>query len=48
MANREQKGNREKKKAKAEKPKTPPQTASFAHPTLVGTTKSKSGGKKNA
>jgi hypothetical protein len=47
VANREQKSNREKKKPKAEKPKMPPQTT-FAHPTFVGTTKSKSGGKKNA
>ena len=48
MANREQKGNREKRKPKAEKGKTPLQTASFAQPTSAGTNKSKSGGKKGS
>ena len=48
MANREQKGNREKRKPKAESRKTPPQTASFAQPTSVGTNKAKSGGKKGS
>ena len=48
MANREQKGNREKRKPKAEKGKAPPQTASFAQPMFAGTTKAKSGGKKGS
>ena len=45
MANREQKGNREKRKPKAESCRTPPQTASFAQPTSAGTNKAKSGKK---
>ena len=48
MANREQKGNREKRKPKAGSCKTPPQTASFAQPTSVGANKAKSGGKKGS
>jgi len=44
VANREQKGNREKRKPKAEKPKTQAQTSSFAQSTSkVG--KTKGGGK---
>ena len=34
MANREQKGNREKRKPKKEKPKGVPVTASFAAPSI--------------
>jgi hypothetical protein len=30
MANREQRGNKEKRKPKANKPKQPPQTSTFA------------------
>ncbi len=44
MANREQKGNREKRKPKADKPKAAPQVATFGQPQS-GTPKSK-GGKK--
>ena len=45
MANREQKGSREKRKPKAEKPKAPAQTGAFGQPAMVAS-KSKSGGKK--
>ncbi len=45
MANREQKGNREKRKPKADKTKTPPQVASFGQPKL-DVNKGKGGGKK--
>jgi hypothetical protein len=34
MANREQKGNREKRKPKKEKPKGVPVTSSFAAPSI--------------
>jgi hypothetical protein len=40
MAKREQRGNREKRKPKAEKPKPPPQTSSFSQPLGVATMKS--------
>ncbi|MEQ1712240.1 MAG: hypothetical protein ABL908_12680 [Hyphomicrobium sp.] len=45
MANREQKGNKEKRKPKAEKPKAPAQLSTFAQPAS-GTGKTKTGGKK--
>lgn len=45
MANREQKGNREKRKPKADKPKPPTQVSTFGQPAS-GTGKSKSGGGK--
>ncbi len=44
MANREQKGNREKRKPKAEKPKPQSQTATFAQPKASA---SNTGGKKH-
>lgn len=47
MANREQRGNREKRKPKAAKPKTPPQTASFAQQISVDSKKAKGSGKKD-
>jgi hypothetical protein len=47
VANREQKGNREKRKPKAEKPKAPSQTATFGQPTITSG-KPKSGGKKGS
>jgi hypothetical protein len=37
MAKREQRGNREKRKPKAEKPKPPPQTSSFSQQVAVAT-----------
>ena len=40
MAKREQRGNREKRKPKAEKPKPPPQTSSFSQQVGVATMKS--------
>jgi hypothetical protein len=43
MANREQTGKREKRKPKANKPKAPPQTSSFARPLGTATTKAKKG-----
>ena len=36
MANREQKGNREKRKPKTDKPKQPSQTSTFAQPQSGG------------
>jgi hypothetical protein len=45
MANREQRGNREKRKPKAEKPKTPVQAASFARPQVTGNLKGGAGKK---
>ena len=42
MANKEQRGNREKRKPKKEKPKPAPATSSFSQ----GTNMSKTGGKK--
>ena len=36
MANREQKGNREKRKPKKEKPKGPPVVSSFGAPSKPG------------
>ncbi len=47
MANREQKGNREKRKPKSDTPKAPSQTATFGQPTMA-LGKSKSSGKKGA
>jgi hypothetical protein len=42
VANREQKGNREKRKPKAEKPKSPAQASPFARPqATVGAKKKK-------
>ena len=40
MANREQRGGREKRKPKAEKPKAAPQTSSFAPKQPMGGAKS--------
>jgi hypothetical protein len=40
MAKREQRGNREKRKPKAEKPKPLPQTSSFSQQVSVATMKS--------
>src|SRR5262245_25115105 len=40
MANREQRGNREKRKPKAEKPKPPVQISPFARPQGMGPVKS--------
>jgi hypothetical protein len=45
MANREQRGNREKRKPKAEKPKPPVQASSFARPQGIGSPKSSTGKK---
>ena len=45
MANREQRGNREKRKPKADKPKPPPQTASFSQQLGAVTLKSAAGKK---
>ncbi len=45
MANREQKGNREKRKPKAEKPKSPAQAAPFARPQSMGGSKGNPGKK---
>jgi hypothetical protein len=45
MANREQRGNREKRKPKAEKPKAPPQTSTFARPQAIGSNKGSAGKK---
>jgi len=39
MANRERRGNREKRKPKAEKSKSPVQGSSFAPPQAIGTSK---------
>jgi hypothetical protein len=41
MANREQRGNREKRKPKAEKPKSPVQAAPFARPQPAAGAKKK-------
>jgi hypothetical protein len=46
MAKREQRGNREKRKPKAEKPIPPPQTSSFSQ--QVGAATMKSGARKKA
>jgi hypothetical protein len=46
MANREQKGNREKRKPKAEKPKPPVQILPFARPQGMGPVKSSAGKKR--
>ena len=43
MANREQKGNKEKRKPKTEKPKEASQTASFAQPKSNAGNKGKKG-----
>jgi hypothetical protein len=43
MANREQRGNREKRKPKKEKPKPAPQTSSFSTPMNKGATGKKTG-----
>jgi len=45
VANREQRGGREKRKPKAEKPKAAPQTASFATKPAMGGAKSNAGKK---
>jgi hypothetical protein len=45
VANREQRGNREKRKPKAEKPKSLPPISSFGRPQVVGGSEGK-GGKK--
>jgi hypothetical protein len=45
MANREQRGNREKRKPKAEKPKSPVQASPFARPQAIGTSKGNAGKK---
>jgi hypothetical protein len=45
MANREQRGNREKRKPKAEKPKAPAQASSFARPPAIGSNKGSAGKK---
>jgi hypothetical protein len=46
MANREQRGNREKRKPKKEKPKQPIQTSSFGGlPGMVSRTKINTGNK---
>jgi hypothetical protein len=45
MANREQRGNREKRKPKAEKPKSPVQASPFARPQAIGTSKGTAGKK---
>ena len=46
MANREQKGNREKRKPKAEKPKGPVTTSSFAARPPAANIGKSGGGKK--
>jgi len=46
MANREQKSKREKLKPKADKPKSAPQTASFAQPQSSTGASKKTTGKK--
>jgi hypothetical protein len=47
MANREQRGGREKRKPKAEKPKAPPAGSSFARPSPAANIgKTGGGGKK--
>ena len=43
MANKEQRGNREKRKPKKEKPKPAPQTSSFAAAMNKGATGKKTG-----
>ena len=43
MANREQRGNREKRKPKKEKPKPAPQTSSFSTTMNKGATGKKTG-----
>jgi hypothetical protein len=45
MANREQRGNREKRKPKKEKPKQPVQASSFGRLPGMGSSKGGSGGK---
>jgi hypothetical protein len=45
MANREQKGNREKRKPKADKPKQPSQTSTFGQPPSVAAPKTAAGKK---
>jgi len=45
MANREQRGNREKRKPKKEKPKHPVQASSFGRLPGMGSNKGSSGGK---
>ena len=47
MANREQKGYREKRKPQSNTPKAPTQNAAFGQPTIASG-KSKSSGKKGA
>lgn len=46
VANREQRGNREKRKPKAEKPKSPVQVSPFARPQATGSSKGNTGKKE--
>jgi hypothetical protein len=45
MANREQRGNREKRKPKKERPKQPAQASSFGRPPGIGSSKTSVGSK---